>query len=253
MSDTPTQRNSESTIPDPGESKDPCEKTVKFTVQKIWNDQNNIDGSRPASVKVRLWQHWLNQDGTPITENSEPKVVLYTDSSVITDVDTTDGWFTLTAAGNGRADTAAWTRVIDGLPVYSKNSDVDVYYSYTVEEAPIVGYSSEVTIDNLGNTATIVNTAQPFEIQFKYYDRYQTDGLTAGIDSNETVYSLTLNGVPNKFVSTDNGVETVDFAGLIGESAVEFSNDVLAVSNVMCEYDLWTSQSDAVAGMKRNH
>ena len=251
MSDTPTELNDESLIPNPGESKDPCDKKILFTIQKIWQDEYNKDESRPDSIKVRLWQHWLNQDGTPVIDGSEEKVVLFTDNAVVSDIDTTDGWFSMTKTDHERADSATWTRVVDGLPVYT--ADNSTYYSYTVEEAPIVGYTVESnSVDEIGSTATIVNRAKTFEIKFKYYDRYQIDGRPAGIDDKETVYTVSLTGIPNQYVNNIEGVESVDYAGLIGETAVEFSDRGLAVNNVMCNYDLWTSQSDAVEGMAQN-
>ena len=117
MSDSPTELNVESLIPNPGESKDPCDKKILFTIQKIWQDEYNKDKARPDSIKVRLWQHWENEDGTPVMDGTEEKVVLFTDSAVISDIDTTDGWFSMTKVDHERADSATWTRVVDGLPV----------------------------------------------------------------------------------------------------------------------------------------
>ena len=209
MSDTPTELNDESLIPNPGESKDPCDKKILFTIQKIWQDEYNKDESRPDSIKVRLWQHWLNQDGTPVIDGSEEKVVLFTDNAVVSDIDTTDGWFSMTKTDHERADSATWTRVVDGLPVYT--ADNSTYYSYTVEEAPIVGYTVESnSVDEIGSTATIVNRAKTFEIKFKYYDRYQIDGRPAGIDDKETVYTVSLTGIPIQYVKNVEGVESVD-------------------------------------------
>ena len=139
------------------------------------------------------------------------------------------------------------------MPVYT--ADNNTYYTYTVEESPVVGYNSEVSYDETGTTATakIVNTPKNYEIQFKYYDRYEIDGAPAGIDSVETVYSVPVNGIPDNLITYDqnHNVQSIDFSGLIGEKAVEFSNNVLGVNNVMCDYDLWTSQSAAVEAMAK--
>ncbi len=251
MLDTPTDVNAESLIPNPGESKDPCDETIKLTIQKVWDDNSNARKTRPDLIKVRIWQHWENEDGTPVMDGSSEKIVLYTDSNVIPDIDTTDGWFIISKADHGRSDSATWTRVIEGLPVYT--ADNDTHYSYTVEEKPIVGYNSEITYDETGATATakIVNTPKPFEIQFKYYDRYEIDGKPSGIESEETVYSVSVNGIPSEFVAYDasHNVQSINFSGLIGKKAVEFANEKLSVKNVMCDYDLWTSQSAAVEAM----
>ena len=251
MLDTPTDVNEESLIPNPGESKDPCDQTIKLTVQKVWDDNSNAKKTRPELIKVRIWQHWENEDGTPVMDGSEEKVVLYTDSNVIPDIDTTNGWFNISKADHERSNSATWTRVIEGLPVYT--ADNDTYYSYTVEENPIVGYNSEITYDETGATATakIVNTPKEFEIQFKYYDRYEINGKPSGIEQTETVYSVPVNGIPSEFITYDasHNVKSIDFSGLIGAKAVEFANEKLSVTNVMCDYDLWTSQSEAVEAM----
>ncbi len=252
MLDTPTYSNDESLIPNPGESKDPCGK-IDLTVQKIWNDKNNADKSRPEEIRVRIMQHWKNEDGTPVTDGGEAKVIPYTDAAVIPDVDTTDGWFTVSKAAHSRAGSATWTRVIHGLPVYTTESDTTYYFSYTVEEAPVVGYSTQITYDESGATATatIRNTPVDFEVQFKYYDRYEINGTPAGIEETETAYSVTVSGIPNNLVTRDASgkVQSIDYARLIGTAAVEFSNNALAVNNVMCDYDLWTSQSAAVKAL----
>lgn len=139
------------------------------------------------------------------------------------------------------------------MPVYTTENETTYYFSYTVEEAPVVGYDGVVTYDESGSTATatITNTPREFNIVFKYYDRYFDHGTPAGIDSTETEYSVTVNGIPNDFVNRDDSgnAQSVDYAGLIGDKAVEFSQNALAVNNVMCDYDLWTSQSAAVQAL----
>lgn len=125
------------------------------------------------------------------------------------------------------------------MPVYTTENETTYYFSYTVEEAPVVGYDGVVTYDESGSTATatITNTPREFNIVFKYYDRYFDHGTPAGIDSTETEYSVTVNGIPNDFVNRDDSgnAQSVDYAGLIGNKAVEFSQNALAVNNVMCE------------------
>lgn len=246
MSDTPTFENDESLIPNPGESKDPCENTIDLTIQKIWNDQNNKDESRPESIKVRIWQQWFDKFGSYQNE------VLFTDSTIIPDIDA-EGWFTINKNDHGRAGSATWTRVIKGLPANTTVGDSIRYYGYVVEEAPILGYNSVVTYDESGSTATatITNTPSTFEIVFKYYDRYEIDGKPSGIEDTETEYTVPVKNIPDKFLTYDNShtVTAIDFSGLIGEKAVEFSENALNVDNVMCDYDLWTSQSAAVSAM----
>ena len=246
MLDTPTEPNDQSLVPVPGVNKDPCDEKLKLTIQKVWQDQNNGFGARPASIKVKVWQHWYDENGVAIMDGSSQKVTLYTDATC-----DQNGWFTLSADEHGRRDSAAWTRVIDGLPAYT--SSPDTYYTYTVEEAPIAGYSSSITYDETGSTETakIVNT-KTLEIQFKYYDRYEIDGTAAGISSTETAYSVPVNGIPSSLITLNNETQTaqsINFSSLIGSKAVEFAQNKLSVGNVMCDYDLWTSQSKAVSAM----
>ncbi|MBQ3264618.1 MAG: Cna B-type domain-containing protein [Ruminococcus sp.] len=158
------------------------------------------------------------------------------------------------SSSDGRSDSATWTRTITGLPVYTTVNGTTKYYSYTVEEAPILGYTGAISYDTTSATTTakIVNTPEPFEIKFKYYDRYEINGSPSGIEDTETVYTVTVNAIPQRYITYDNEtgeVSSIDFAGLIGETAVEFSNTALSVANVMCDYDLWTSQSAAATAM----
>ena len=168
MLDKPTDPNDESLIPNPGESKDPCEETIDFTIQKIWDDWNNMDGSRPASIRVRIWRFLVDEFGSYINGTDE----LVTDTSIIPDVDA-DGWFTITEADHGRNDSATWTRVIEGLPVYTTDpvSGDIYYYNFYVEEEAVSGYTTQITYDGTGYyfddergataTATVKNTHRP--------------------------------------------------------------------------------------------
>ena len=173
MLDVPVSPNNESLVPDPGEMQDPCEENFTLTVQKIWNDDNNRDGLRPASVRVRLIRHWYLPDGTPVTENGEPKTDIYTDSTVIPDIDA-NAWFELTKADHERPGSATWTRRIEGLPSLKYQTDPDTgeilrdpetglklvehYYSYTAEEEPVPGYTVSYTYYDNGLTVRIINT-----------------------------------------------------------------------------------------------
>lgn len=254
MLDKPTELNVKSLVPNPGESKDPCEDTMKLTVQKIWKDHDNSFGARPDSISVRIIQHKFTTDG-----NGHPDMTSETTTPYlgVSDADE-NGWFTLTQNDHERNDSSTWTRVIDGLPVYTSNPDT--YYSYTVEEQAVRGYTTAISYDeteptSVATTATIVNS-KVIELEFKYYDRYEIDGKTAGIRSDETKYSVKVEALPKEYLTLDNEthfVTSIDFAGLIGEKAVEFAEKKLGVSNVMCEYDLWASQSAAVAGMAQKH
>lgn len=247
MLDTPTDVNDQNLVPNPGESKDPCDETIKLTIQKVWQDNNNGFGARPLSIKVRILQWKTDTEGNKIDGSS----IVFIDSTLIPDVDTTEGWFNISKEAHERAGTATWTRVIDGLPVHT--DDKETYYAYTVEEAPVVGYTTEITYDESGSTATakIVNTKK-LEILFRYYDRYEVDGIPAGINSEETTYTAPVKSIPGRLITFDDEskvAKSINYSNLIGSKAVEFSEKGLAVNNVMCDYDLWTSQKDAVTAM----
>ena len=153
MLDKPTAPNDESLIPNPGESKDPCEDTIDLTVQKIWDDWNDFDGARPDAIRIRILQHWKNADGTNVLDEGEPKTVIFGDDEVIPDLDT-DGWFTLTKADHAREGSSTWTRVIEGLPVYTTVNGGMIYFEYTVEEEAVTGYDTSYSYDMTGATAT---------------------------------------------------------------------------------------------------
>ena len=161
MMDAYTADNPQSMIPPSADKKDPCEETINLTIQKIWNDMDDANGARPAAIRVRIWQKYYEPDGTETTENGEPVVRVYINTALIQDMDT-DGWFTLTAAEHGESGSAVWTRVIEGLPaVYTVSDTVIYYYSYTVEEEPVNGYTSHITVSHDGTAVTIMNTRRP--------------------------------------------------------------------------------------------
>ena len=131
-------------------------------------------------------------------------------------------------------------------------SSGDTYYCNmvpTVSETYVSG-RNYVSI----STVTYSNKKENFTIQFKYYDRYEIDGETAGINSSATTYSVSLDSIPSQFITyvdgdEAKGVASINFANLIGANATEFAESTLNVSNVMCDYNLWTSQSAAATAM----
>ena len=113
-------------------------KTVDINVSKVWNDQDDVDGLRPASVTAQLC--YVNADGQTVpVEGAEDKVL-----------DESSGW----AAG--------WT----GLTANADGKAV----KYTVREAEVPeGYTSAVSgIDNSDGTYsfTMINTHEIEEAEF---------------------------------------------------------------------------------------
>lgn len=248
MLDTPFDANDDSLVPDPGAKKDPCIKTIDLTVQKVWNDNNNENGARPDEIKVAIYRQAYDENGAK--QGDPEQYTVGADS---------DGWFIISADDHEREDSATWTRVIKDLPVVVENGNTYTYYTYEVREAPVIGYTSDITHQEKESTpiAKITNTPEKFVIEFKYYDRYHDHSSYAGINDKETIYQFELDGIPRDFVTSetvdDQEKVYIDFAGLIGEKAVEFSNEGLGVKNLICDYDLWTSQKAAVTALSTDH
>ena len=150
MKGVPTMLNDDTLTPEAEEMQDPCERTIDFTIQKVWDDFGNHDNIRPESISIKIWQHSHNADGTEVFDgNNEPLKVLY---------DT----ITMSAADNGKAGSDIWKTVITGLLAAEvlANNEI-VYYSYTVEEFSIAGYSTRIEYDESGYSAVITNVHRP--------------------------------------------------------------------------------------------
>ena len=221
---------------------------VDLTSQKVWNDNNNENGARPDEIKVAIYRQAYDENGAK--QGDPEQYTVGADS---------DGWFIISADDHEREDSATWTRVIKDLPVVVENGNTYTYYTYEVREAPVIGYTSDITHQEKESTpiAKITNTPEKFVIEFKYYDRYHDHSSYAGINDKETIYQFELDGIPRDFVTSetvdDQEKVYIDFAGLIGQKAVEFSNEGLGVKNLICDYDLWTSQKAAVTALSTDH
>lgn len=140
MSDIKTDLNTgESDTPEPSESQDPCDKNIKLTINKVWKDLNNFSKLRPNSITVTISRTWTDASGTKQTE----KVPSY-ESYII--------------EGNSKS---TWKKVIEGLPAYIKDGDKICYYTYSVTEAKIDGYTTTIEKSKDGFTFTITNKHFP--------------------------------------------------------------------------------------------
>ena len=140
MSDTKTDLNTgESDTPEPSESQDPCDENIKLTINKVWKDFNNFSGIRPNSIAVTISRAWTDADNKKHTE-----VVPSYENCVI--------------EGNSKS---TWKKVIEGLPAYIKDGDKICYYTYSVTETKIDGYTTTMGISNDGFTFTITNKHFP--------------------------------------------------------------------------------------------
>ena len=156
MLDVYTKRNDSSMIPEPVHSQDPCD-LIDLTIQKVWDDLDDIDGSRPSSIYVRIRQWQTDAQGNKINGTDS----IYISADNIPDIDITDGWFALTEAANSISDASVWKRVVGKLPVSVTQGSETIYYAYTVEEQAVVGYTTQITYSEDGFTATVTNKHRP--------------------------------------------------------------------------------------------
>ena len=138
MADTKTTLNTgESDTPEPSESQDPCDENIKLTINKIWKDFNNLDKKRPNNITVTISRTWTDAAGKEQTET----VSGYGDYII-----------------SGSSDKSTWQEVIKGLPAYTMDENKTIhYYTYSVTETEINGYTTTIKSSDNGFTFTIIN------------------------------------------------------------------------------------------------
>ena len=138
MSDTKTTLNTgESDTPEPSESQDPCDANIKLTINKVWKDFNNLAKERPTHITVTIFRTWTDAVGKEQTET----VPRYGDYII-----------------SGSSDKSTWQEVIKGLPAYTTDENKTIhYYTYSVTETEINGYTTTIKSSDDGFTFTIIN------------------------------------------------------------------------------------------------
>ena len=138
MSDTKTTLNTgDSDTPEPSESQDPCDEHIKLTINKVWKDLNNLDEKRPNNITVTISRTWTDANGIEHTET----VPEYGGHII-----------------NGSSDKSTWQEVIKGLPAYTTDENKIIhYYTYSVTETEIKGYTTTIKSSDDGFTFTIIN------------------------------------------------------------------------------------------------
>ena len=138
MADTKTTLNTgESDTPEPSESQDPCDELIKLTINKVWKDLNNLDEKRPDNITVTISRTWTDANGTEQTETWDHII-------------------------NGSSDKSTWQEVIKGLPAYMTDENKIIhYYTYSVTEKKIDGYTTTIEKSDDGFTFTITNKHFP--------------------------------------------------------------------------------------------
>lgn len=152
MADTKTTLNTgESDTPEPSESQDPCNEHIRLTINKIWKDFNNFDQKRPDSITVTISRTWTDKAGKKTTE-------------------TVSGYESYKIKGS--IDKSKWQEVIKELPAYRTDGDNIYYYTYSVTEAEIDGYTTTIKTSDDGFTFTITNSHFPSLPDTGGYGRY---------------------------------------------------------------------------------
>ena len=141
--------------------------TVTISGTKVWDDQEDLDGSRPASVTVRLLAMQTDETGI-----EKVKFTKTTDATVYND------W---------KWEFAEQPKLLDGKVV-----------AYEVEELPVVGYDPEVsepTTDAQGNyTYTITNRHDPGSIAVSGTKVWDDDDNRDAIRPSSIIVNLFANG-----------------------------------------------------------
>lgn len=151
MLDTVNSPNPDNTTSEPADTADPCKKYVELTISKIWKDFSNLDGSRPKSITVNVYQQTYDIQGTSIGENVLYKTVK------------------LTEADREAGHAATWRKVLENAPVakYKVDADgkitdeIEYYYVYTFEEEDVPGYTASKSYNDKTYHVTFTNTHQP--------------------------------------------------------------------------------------------
>ena len=152
MLDTANSPNPDNTTSEPADTADPCKKYVNLTISKIWKDLSNLDGSRPKSLTVKVYQQAYDIQGTSMGDRKLYNTVILTEED--------------REAGHA----ATWRKVLKNAPVAQYKVDangkitdeIECYYVYTFEEEDVPGYTlTNKSYNDKTYHVTFTNTHQP--------------------------------------------------------------------------------------------
>ena len=133
-----------SDTPAPPGVQDPCDEMIRLTINKVWKDFGDFDKKRPDCITVTLSRTWTDAAGTEQTE-----VVPGYESFAI----------------EGSVNQSVWQKVLDELPAYTTEKVGEEekihYYTYTISEEKVDGYSTSIERSKDGFTFTITNRHFP--------------------------------------------------------------------------------------------
>ena len=110
---------------------------INITINKIWKDFNNLSGIRKDNITITLSRSW-----TDLQNEIHSETVPGFENYII----------------NGSPDLSTWQEVIRGLPSYRTDENGTIYYyTYSVTEAKVDGYTTTIKPSKDGFTFTIIN------------------------------------------------------------------------------------------------
>lgn len=129
-----------SDTPAPPGIQDPCDEMIRLTINKVWKDFGNFDKKRPNHITVTLSRTWTDAAGTEYTQ-------------------VVPGYESFTIEGS--VNQSVWQKVLDELPAYTMEKVGEEekihYYTYTISEEKVAGYSTNIEKSKDGFTFTITN------------------------------------------------------------------------------------------------
>ena len=133
-----------SDTPAPPGIQDPCDKKIQLTINKVWKDFGNFDQKRPDTITVTLYWTWTDDAGAEHTE-------------------VVPGYENFTIEGS--VNQSVWQKVLEGLPAYMTEKVGEEekihYYTYSISEVEVDGYSTSIVKSDDGFTFTITNRHFP--------------------------------------------------------------------------------------------
>ena len=148
--------------------------TVEKTITKVWDDANNQDGIRPASVEVVL-------TGTAGSYSQEYKVTLNGEAD--TEVPTAAGGY----------ESAAWTAKFVNLPKYNNGTEITYTYSETTT-AVITGKDGASTYAINWNGNIVTNKHTPGKTQITVTKKWDDADNQNGTRPDNIKVQLYANG-----------------------------------------------------------
>ncbi|MBQ9021979.1 MAG: Cna B-type domain-containing protein [Eggerthellaceae bacterium] len=158
--------------------------TTSVTIAKVWEDTNNQDGIRPASITVSLKAN--GEQAKDMDDNAIGNITLN--------------------------DANGWKAIIDGLPKYE--SGTEITYTATEDTVP-EGYTASMsgtTVTNKHTPATMVVTL------IKTWDDVEdADGIRPAASAYAQYLTLKADGTPvdkAPTITDNNNIYTVTWSGL---------------------------------------